>query len=662
MTWTRPIAPVALALAVALMHLWLGATVDAARLFDLLTGAAPETFDDIRVTQSVLPRIAMGLIVGAALGLAGSLFQQLTGNRLASPLTLGASSGAWLAMVIATFLAPAFAASSREWISLAGATGAFGLVVAIAGLRGLMGLKAVLAGMAVNLLLGAVAGAIVLMQSPYFGHLFVWGAGDLGQSGWGATLWAAPRLGLAAAGAFCCVRILTLLRSGAGGAEARGLALTPWLTMIAALALFLTAVSVATVGMIGFIGLLAPTVARSCGARRPASELAASAFCGAALLSAADMIAVGASVTLRDMVPTGAAAALAGAPALVLLMRRRLGAADHAQLDMPEGPAGLRLRTLTGLGLLMAAALLLAICVGQGDAGWRLAWPEGVTWSFRWPRILGAAGAGGAMALSGVVLQRVIRNPLASPYILGMSSGATFALVLTALVSGTSIYAAGAPIALLGSGIVLAILLLLVRRHANAPMIVALVGISLGALLDALVKIALAAGTADSFAILGWLGGSTYRVSGNAALTLMMLALVATAATFVARRWLTLIASGDAVAAARGLAVVRIRTACLCLAASLAAGVTAMMGPVAFVGLVAPHAATMLGARTAGAQVLSAVWLGAALMILSDWLGRTLIYPMQLPAGTIAACVGGTYFILLLVRQRTRRNGRMSGL
>ena len=654
MTRAQSFLPLALVAALALLHLWLSASVDASRLVDLLIGATPETFADIRVTQSVLPRIAMGVIVGAALGLAGSLFQQITGNHLASPLTLGASSGAWLAMVIATFLAPAFAASAREWISLAGATGAFGLVVAIAGLRGLMGLKAVLAGMAVNLLLGAVAGAVVLLQSPYFGHLFVWGAGDLGQSGWGDTLWAAPRLGMAAAGAFCCIRILSLLRSGAGGAEARGLALAPWLVFLAALALFLTAVSVAAVGMIGFIGLLAPTMARSCGARRPAAELAASALCGAALLSGADMIAVSASGALRDMVPTGATAALAGAPALVLLMRRRLRTADHAQLEMPDGPTALSAKALLGLGAALAIALLLAICAGQGEDGWRLAWPERMAWSFRWPRILGAAGAGAAMALSGVVLQRVIRNPLASPDILGMSSGATFALVLTALLSGTSIHAAGAAVAILGSAAVLGLLLVLVRRHANAPMIVALVGISLGALLDALVKIALAAGTADSFAILGWLGGSTYRVTGQAAVTLMALALSATAASLAARRWLTLISTGDAVASARGLAVTGVRTACLCLSATLAAGVTAMMGPVSFVGLVAPHAATMLGARTAGAQIICAVWLGAALMILSDWLGRTLTYPMQLPAGTIAACVGGTYFILLLVRQRSQ--------
>ncbi|WP_306132178.1 Fe(3+)-hydroxamate ABC transporter permease FhuB [Roseivivax marinus] len=651
--------PAALAVALAALHLWTTAGVDTARLAELMTGATPDAFADIRVTQAVLPRVVMGLIVGAGLGLAGSLFQQVTGNRLASPLTLGASSGAWLAMVVATLAAPALAASAREWVSLAGATAAFGLVVGIAGLRGLMGLRAVLGGMAVNLLLGSIAGGIVLLQSPYFGHLFVWGAGDLGQSGWDRTLWAAPRLGAAALGILACSRILGLLRPGAGAAEARGLSLRPWLVLLAALALYLTAVSVAAVGMIGFIGLLAPTLARAGGARRPLTELVASAFLGAALLSGADLVAVGASGVLRDMVPTGAAAALAGAPALVLLMRRRLAAADHGTLEMPHGPARPAAITLAGIGGLSVLALLLAVFVSPGEDGWRIAVPDALTLSFRWPRILAAAGAGGAMALSGVILQRLIRNPLASPDILGMSSGATLALVLTSLVGGVSIHTAGVPVALLGSAAVMVALLLLARRHAHAPMVVALVGISLGALLDALVKIALAAGTADSFALLGWLGGSTYRVTGGAALALAGLAVAACLGLRAAHRWLTLIGTGDATAAARGLPVGAVRTIGLAVAAGLAGTVTALMGPVSFVGLVAPHAATMIGARTAGAQTWVAAWLGAVLMVGSDWLGRTLIYPMQLPAGIIAACLGGGYFIALLIRQRlaARRSG-----
>ncbi|MCE0504023.1 Fe(3+)-hydroxamate ABC transporter permease FhuB [Roseivivax sp. GX 12232] len=645
----------ALTLALVAGHLILRIEIAPARFLALLTGTEAQSFAEIRVTHAVLPRIAMGLAVGAALGLAGSLFQQITGNRLASPLTLGAASGAWLAVVVATLAAPALVAGAREWVSLAGACLAFALVLGIAGLRGLLGLRAVLAGMAVNLLFEALAGALVLLESPYFSHLFVWGAGDLGQSGWQSLTWVLPRLGLAALGALAGLRVLGLLRAGAGGAEARGLSLAPWLGGLALIALFLTAISVAAVGMIGFIGLLAPNLARACGARRPAQEILASALIGAALLTGADLAAVLMSGALPDMVPTGALTALGGAPALVLLLRRRLGAADHAALEMPQGPARLRPVALAALALCAGSALVLALALAQGPGGWQFTWPEPMTLSFRWPRILGAAGAGAAMALSGVILQRVIRNPLASPEVLGMSSGASFALVLTTLLTGVSIHSVGAGVALAGSLGVMVLLLALVRRHGNAPMVVALVGISLGAVLDALVKIALAAGTADSFAILGWLGGSTYRVSPGGALSLAGVSLAGVAAAWAGRRWLTLIAAGDAVAEARGLAIAKARAGCLAGAAALAALVTAVMGPVSFVGLLAPHLATLIGARRAGPQVLAAPVIGAVLMVVSDWMGRVLLYPMQLPAGTIAALLGGGFFLVTLLRLRGGR-------
>ncbi|WP_422072603.1 Fe(3+)-hydroxamate ABC transporter permease FhuB [Tranquillimonas rosea] len=641
-----------LALALAVLHVWSGSDLGLARMAALVGGAGPESFADVQFREAMLPRAAMAGLAGFALGLAGSLFQQVTQNRLASPLTLGASSGAWLATIIGTLLAPGLAATHGAWFSFAGAIGAFGLVLSISRLRGLTGLHAVLAGMAVNLFLGAVAGALLLLQSPYFGHLFVWGAGDLGQSGWQWPLWFVPRLAVAVLVAVGLGRVLALLRTGAAGAEARGLHLAPALGAAALTALFLTAISVTAVGMIGFIGLLAPNLARMSGARRPLTELAASAGLGALLLLGTDTIAIAVSSVSRDLVPSGAAAALIGAPALIWLARGRLSAQDHAQFRLPPGPARVPTGAVAAIVFALVAVPVLALVAGQTDAGWRVAVPGDLVLSLRWPRVLAAAAAGAGMALSGVLLQRLIRNPLASPDILGMSSGATFALVATALLAGASIFEIGAGIAVLGSLAVLVLLLWFGRRHGHAPAAVALIGISLGALLDALVKFALASGSEDTFAILGWMGGSTYRVSPTGALTLAAAVALCGALILAFHRWLTLIAAGDDVAAARGLAPRLARPAVMSLAAILAAIVTAFLGPVTFVGLLAPHVAVMLGARRAMAQTALAAVIGALLMVLSDWLGRMMLYPMQLPAGTVASLLGGGYFMALLVFRR----------
>ncbi|SEL04328.1 iron complex transport system permease protein [Roseovarius azorensis] len=639
-------------LAVAVAHLAAGTDLEVSRMVALVLGAEPGAFADVQFTHAVLPRLAMALLCGAALGLAGSLFQQLTQNPLAAPLTLGAASGAWLALVIATLLLPTLATDRAEWVAFAGASLAYSLVVAISGLRGLIGLSAVLAGMAVNLLFGAIAATIVLLQSPYFGHLFVWGAGDLGQSGWDKVTWLTPRLLPLLVASFLLGRGLTLLRTGAEGAEARGLPLAPFLAVTAGLALGLTALAVAAVGLIGFIGLVAPNLARFAGARRPRAELLMSMGLGAGLLLATDLLAVLANQVTRDLVPSGAMTALVGAPALIWLMRRRLGAGDQAIYRLPPGPSRVAFVVWLGLAVAAVAMTLAALTVGRDEAGWQAAWPTMLTLELRWPRVLGAAAAGLAMALSGVILQRLIRNPLASPDIMGMTAGATFALVGTAILGGGSIHEAGAGTAILGSLLVLGLLLWLGRRHGHAPTVLALAGIALAALLDAFVKVALAAGSEDSYAIIGWLGGSTYRVTAREACQLALAALMGLGLVLLLRHWLTLLSAGDDTALARGLSLRLARPLCLTLAAALAALVTAWLGPVAFVGLLAPHAAVMLGGRRVAAQALVAGGIGAILMVGSDWLGRMALFPMQLPAGSVASVLGGGYFMYLLMRRK----------
>ena len=290
--------------------------------------------------------------------------------------------------------------------------------------------------------------------------------------------------------------------------------------------------------------------------------------------------------------------------------------------------------------------------IGRGDAGWQLSIPDAVTLSLRWPRVLAAAGAGLGMALSGVLLQRLIRDPLASPDILGMSSGAAFALIAVTLWTGRSMHEAGIGAAFLGSLLVLALLLVIGRRHGHAPAMTAFVGIPLGALLDALIRFALASGSNDSFAVIGWLGGPTYRIAQSGAVALAVVAGVALGFVLGFRQWLGLLSASDQVALARGLSLRVARPAGLTLAAALAAVVTALLGPVTFAGLLAPHAAVMLGARRAGAQTAVAAAVGIALMAVSDWIGRTVLLPMQLPAGLVASLIGGAYFLVLLLRRR----------
>ncbi|MBL1378706.1 Fe(3+)-hydroxamate ABC transporter permease FhuB [Zobellella iuensis] len=640
-------------LGLVLLHLQLEPTVPLAGQWALLWGAEPELFEEFQFFYSALPRVAMALLVGGALGLSGSLLQQLTQNRLVSPMTLGASSGAWLGLVCAAIWAPALAAGQGYWFALLGAALSTTLVLLIAGRHGIRGLPVVLAGMAVNLLLGALAAGLVLLHDQYTRNLFIWGAGDLAQTDWHWVLWLLPRLlPVAVALVLFAHRPLTLLRLGDDAARARGLSLWPVLLALLVAALWLSSLAITAVGLIGFIGLLTPNMARFFGARTARDELLFSTLLGGLLLLATDAIALGFSRVSTDLVPSGAAAALIGAPALLWLLRSRMHAQDQSAIRLPGERWRVTRRHWLAVAAAILALLLVNLTLAPAGQGWQWSWPDELLWSLRWPRLLTAAAAGAGLAVAGVILQRLIRNPLASPDIMGISAGATLALVLGVLLGGGSIHDGGPLLAFGGSMTVLAILLLLGRRHGYAPAMMALVGIALAAFLDALLQFTLAKGNDQVFAILGWLAGSTYRVSEAQAGWLTAGILLSWLLALGASRGLTLVSIGDGIALGRGLALTRTRVLLLVLVSVICALVTAVMGPVAFVGLLAPHMASLLGARKAGPQLLLASLLGMALMLLSDWLGRVLLYPMQLPAGTLASIMGGTYFIYLLARKR----------
>ncbi|ENP3835892.1 Fe(3+)-hydroxamate ABC transporter permease FhuB [Vibrio cholerae] len=643
----------ALTLLLALVSVQWGHNLTLNEQWQLVLGhQAAQSFAQVNFIYAQLPRAVMAIVVGAVLGLVGSVMQQLTQNRLTSPLTLGTSSGAWLGLIIVNIWFSDWVADYSALAAMAGALLAFALIISIAGLRNLTGLPLVVSGMVVNILLGSIATALVLLNEEFAQNVFMWGAGDLAQNGWEWLTWLLPRLTLVFPLLLFAPRVLTLLRLGHEGAAARGLAVLPAFLLLMAGGIWLVSASITAVGVIGFIGLLTPNIARSLGARTPKMELYSSALLGALLLLATDMLAMGLSVWAEEVVSSGITAAVIGAPALIWFSRRQLQAQDSLSISLSSHRRSPSRWTV----MLIAAALLLALSLHIGWQMERASWalPSEFQWPLRWPRMLTALFAGVGLAIAGTLLQRLIYNPLASPDILGVSSGATFALVFASLFLGQSLQSTHWMTALLGSAAVLVVLLLLGRRHHYAPSSLILTGIAITALLEALVQFTLAKGTGDSYQILLWLSGSTYRVTGEQALLLSVGVVGLTLLALGLSRWLTLISIGRGFATARGLSASRASLILLILVALLCALVTAIMGPVSFVGLIAPHMAMMLGAQRAPSQLLLAALVGGTLMLWADWLGQALLFPAQIAAGTLVAIIGGSYFLLLLLSQRAR--------
>jgi len=153
-----------------------------------------QEFADFNFFYAQLPRAIITILVGAMLGLVGSLMQQLTQNTLTSPLTLGTSSGAWLALIIVNIWFPDWIADYSALAAMMGALLAFGLIVLITGASNMTGLPLVVSGMVVNILLGSIATAIILLNEQFAQNVFMWGAGDLAQNGWEWLEWLLPRL------------------------------------------------------------------------------------------------------------------------------------------------------------------------------------------------------------------------------------------------------------------------------------------------------------------------------------------------------------------------------------------------------------------------------------------------------------------------------------
>ncbi|MDH1900196.1 Fe(3+)-hydroxamate ABC transporter permease FhuB [Aeromonas caviae] len=617
---------------------------------------SPE-LDDARqavVHFSWLPRLAICLLAGAALGLAGTLMQQVLRNPLASPTTLGVASGAQLALMMVTLLAPSWLLIGREWIAMAGGSLAMGLVFALAWRRQLNPVVIVFAGLVINLYLAAISMGLLLFFQEELKGLLVWGSGSLAQNSWSGVGYLLPQLLLAAMLAVVLVRPLAVLELDDASARSLGVSLKHLRFAGLGLAVFVTACVVSVVGLIGFIGLAAPAMVRLLGVRKLAQRLLWAPILGALLLAATDLLLQTLSRFWPVLIPTGAMTALLGAPLLLWLIPR-LGIKQSApkansSLLLARHPAPTRLVGLMVLGL--AVAVIASLLFGQGMGGW--GWPSWLRWQaqleWRLPRTLAAGAAGVLLALAGTLLQRVSNNPMASPELLGVSGGTFMGVIAAALL----LPALPLPMLLLG-GLVgafacLLLLVLINRRNGFQPERILLSGIAITALFEPLQAIALANGDLRVQQLLSWMSGSTYYVTQPVALALVVLALLMLAACLLVSRWLDLMPMGPAVATALGIHLGRAQLTILLLVAVLTASATMVIGPLSFAGLLAPHLARLMGLVRARWHLLGAAGCGALLMVSADWIGQQILFPQEVPVGLVSTLLGGAYFMWCLRR------------
>lgn len=611
----------------------------------------------IVLAYSTLPRLVTALIGGAALALAGTLLQQVLRNPLASPTTLGISAGANLALIVTMLAFPSLAGLSRDTVALIGSSIAAALVFLIGARRSFSPFALILSGLIVSVWCGALASVLILMNDRYLSGLFIWGAGSLAQQSWSIPRSLIPKVAVLFLVIFVLARPLALMELGDSGASGLGLSVKHTRIAAICLAVALTAVVTSAVGVIGFVGLVAPAITRLAGARTLKSQLIWSPIVGAGLLFLTDEVVLVLTNATSSFLPTGAVTALFGAPVLLLLVPR-LKAVHRGLPEIAAGPkrfTAARAWLAILVCLVLLALLLLAIFFGRDPSGdW--AFTGASLWSevlpYRIPRVIGAFAAGLMLGTVGTLLQRLTGNEMASPEVLGISAGATMGVAVALFILPVMGLFTQIGFAAIGASIVLIIIIVLGLRSGFAPERVLLTGIALTAMLDAAVGIIAASGDPRAITLLQWMSGSTYLIKTPIALIAAGIGLAGLLLALLMRRWLDMLPLGPVVAQSVGIHVMLARSALLMLAAFLTSGATLVVGPLSFIGLMGPHVARELGLRRAIPQVLGAALAGAGLMVLADWIGRMIAFPYQIPAGLVSALIGTPLLLVLLLQHR----------
>ncbi|UYF99011.1 FecCD family ABC transporter permease [Halomonas sp. GD1P12] len=320
--------------------------------------------------------------------------------------------------------------------------------------------------------------------------------------------------------------------------------------------------------------------------------------------------------------------------------------------------------TLLSLFLLLMTSATLSLCLGSFPTSpvrvaEALIAPSKsdiafIVWELRLPRIALAVLVGAALAVAGSLLQAIVRNPLASPDVIGITSGAAFAAVAFLALLGSTLSIHWLPVAAMLGALAAALAVIgLSWQRGLRPTRMVLVGIGLAAALSAGTTMMIVIGDdAAAMAAYVWLTGSLYGAQWGDVLGLLPWLLVTLPVCLMLARHADAMALGDDVALGLGVAITRSRLALLTCSVVLAGAAVAFAGGLSFVGLMAPHLAARLTGRHLARLLPAAALVGALIVLCADLLGRVAFLPKDLPAGIFVAGIGAPFFVYLLYRTR----------
>ncbi|MFZ9034517.1 MAG: iron ABC transporter permease [Francisellaceae bacterium] len=617
--------------------------------------------DDYLLSYMALPRLIAILLSASALAVAGVLLQESSRNLLASPNLLGVTAGTHLALVIGLIAFPAFVADHKVTTAFCGGALAAAAVFMVTRANP-KPIRIVFAGVAISFALSAVAGILSLLFEQNVTGLFLWGAGDTEQQGYGAILSSWPWIVSVLLLTLVLMRYVVLYSLGDEMAKSMGLPVTLMKWLMILMSVVLTAAAVVLIGPVSFLGLFVPNALRVFGIKLSYRFILLSMLLSSVVLLLADTVHLMLANHYFVNLPVGVMTALFGAPILLWALRRlnQLSFSAQKSVSFLVKSKSVPYRLLLFV-MLMCIVLSLLFSGGSGFGVSRLLSSEVfksgslaqmVLFELRLPRVLLAIAAGGALAVSGFLFQSVVRNPLASPEVLGISQGATLSALLWLVFVPTSGFIGISMAAMIGGIAAFSLIMLLAKRLGFTPLQLAMIGIALGALFAALNTALLASSGMKVADAIRWLSGSFYGHGIGSFYEIITVVIVVLPLVLMVARHIDMLGLGDDSLSALGVHTTWVRIWILFLATILTTVVVSSVGMLGFVGLMAPHLARMLGFIKARAVVVASFLIGAILTLMADLIGSLLLPPNDVPAGLVAAVIGALYLLFLLSRQR----------
>ncbi len=331
---------------------------------------------------------------------------------------------------------------------------------------------------------------------------------------------------------------------------------------------------------------------------------------------------------------------------------------------MKPRPLAVRLLVLAGV---LVGALLLAVGVGavpvspaavvRALAGHGDATTRTIILELRLPRAATAVLIGAALGVAGAVFQALLRNPLAEPYILGVSGGAAVAAVAVIGFAGAAVARWLVPVAAFAGGVGAILLVFRIAASVGRALdtrVLLLAGVVVGAFFNAVILLLLTLADVETFrSAIFWMMGSLASATWGTVVALTAFTLPALAALLGLSRALNLMAVGEETALYLGTRVENVKRAAYLVASLLVASGVAAAGVIGFVGLIVPHALRLVWGGDHRFLLPGSALAGAAFLLLADTAARTVAAPVELPVGVVTALVGVPVFVALLTRRST---------